>query len=97
MGGYSGSSTVVAVLDEYDDRRVLFADIDGSRDNSGLDTIMCAKHSFPPPENGMLDNAPVQHASLDIADELAKLAALRDRGVLTPAEFDRQKAVLLAR
>lgn len=30
------------------------------------------------------------------ADELAKLAALRDQGVLTPAEFDAQKAALLA-
>ncbi len=30
------------------------------------------------------------------ADELAKLAALRDQGVLTQEEFDSQKAVLLA-
>lgn len=29
------------------------------------------------------------------ADEVAKLAALRDRGVLTNEEFDRQKAALL--
>jgi hypothetical protein len=29
------------------------------------------------------------------ADELAKLAGLRDRGVLTAEEFDRQKAALL--
>ena len=29
------------------------------------------------------------------ADELAKLADLRDRGVITPAEFDQQKAALL--
>jgi putative oligomerization/nucleic acid binding protein len=33
----------------------------------------------------------------DVADELAKLAALRDRGVLTDAEFEAQKARLLAR
>lgn len=32
----------------------------------------------------------------DIADELAKLADLRDRGVLTEAEFETQKAKLLA-
>ena len=31
------------------------------------------------------------------ADELAKLADLRDRGVITPAEFDREKAKILAR
>ncbi len=30
------------------------------------------------------------------ADELAKLADLRDRGVITPAEFDREKAKILA-
>jgi hypothetical protein len=29
------------------------------------------------------------------ADELVKLADLKDRGVITPEEFDRQKAVLL--
>jgi hypothetical protein len=32
---------------------------------------------------------------LSVADELAKLAQLRDAGVLTPAEFDAQKAKLL--
>jgi hypothetical protein len=30
------------------------------------------------------------------ADQLAKLADLRDRGVITPAEFDSQKAKILA-
>lgn len=33
--------------------------------------------------------------SSQIADELMKLVSLRDRGVLTEAEFDRQKARLL--
>jgi hypothetical protein len=33
----------------------------------------------------------------DVADELAKLAALRDKGILTDAEFAAQKAKLLAR
>jgi hypothetical protein len=32
-----------------------------------------------------------------VADELTKLAALRDRGILTDAEFADQKAKLLAR
>jgi hypothetical protein len=35
-------------------------------------------------------------AKPDIADELTKLADLRDRGVLTDAEFEAQKAKLLA-
>ena len=30
------------------------------------------------------------------ADQLAKLADLRDRGVITPAEFEQQKAKVLA-
>ena len=30
------------------------------------------------------------------ADQLAKLADLRDRGVITPAEFEREKANILA-
>lgn len=32
---------------------------------------------------------------MSVADELAKLAALRDSGVLTQEEFDQQKAALL--
>ena len=32
----------------------------------------------------------------DTADQLAKLADLRDRGVITPAEFEAQKAKILA-
>src|SRR5262249_52755278 len=33
--------------------------------------------------------------TVDVADELTKLAALRDRGVLTDAEFETEKAKLL--
>lgn len=36
-------------------------------------------------------------ATLSVADELAKLAGLRDKGIITQAEFDAQKAKLLAR
>jgi len=35
-------------------------------------------------------------SSTSSAEELEKLAGLRDRGVITPAEFDSQKAKLLA-
>jgi Short C-terminal domain len=34
-------------------------------------------------------------AAPDVADQLSKLADLRDRGVLTHAEFQQQKAKLL--
>ncbi|WP_375397512.1 SHOCT domain-containing protein [uncultured Sphingomonas sp.] len=33
----------------------------------------------------------------DIVDELTRLAGLRDQGILTPAEFDKEKALLLQR
>lgn len=40
--------------------------------------------------------APRSEAPLSIADELAKLAQLRDAGVLSCAEFDQAKAKLLS-
>jgi Short C-terminal domain len=38
---------------------------------------------------------PAAAGGVDVADQIAKLADLRDRGVLTPAEFDARKAQLL--
>jgi hypothetical protein len=35
--------------------------------------------------------APASHPTVNVADELEKLAALRDRGVLTDLEFETQK------
>jgi len=51
-----------------------------------------------------IDTHPVESVTADgpltppssVADELAKLAALRDQGILTPEEFERQKAKLLS-
>lgn len=40
--------------------------------------------------------AAIRGQGVSRADELAKLAELRDKGVLTPKEFDRQKKALLA-
>jgi hypothetical protein len=37
-----------------------------------------------------------QTAGTDSADQLTKLAALRDKGVITAEEFDREKAKILA-
>ena len=39
---------------------------------------------------------PAQPPPVDVADELTKLANLRDRGILTEAEFEAQKARVLA-
>ena len=38
----------------------------------------------------------VASSSTSVADEISKLAALRDQGLLTPDEFNAQKAALLA-
>jgi Short C-terminal domain len=46
------------------------------------------------PSDGTL--APASHPAASVADELGKLAALRDRGVLTEAEFETQKGKLLS-
>lgn len=40
--------------------------------------------------------APSQSAGVSVADELAKLAAMRDQGILTDDEFQAQKARLLS-
>ena len=44
-----------------------------------------------------LHDAQATPAEPDVADELARLAALRDKGILTDTEFAAQKAKLLAR
>lgn len=60
-------------------------DFGGNRGSTATAPI----HTSPAPSG--------QVAPTLIADELAKLAGLRDQGVLTQAEFDAQKAKLLAR
>ncbi len=47
-------------------------------------------------ENRKFDRVRAPAAQVSVADEIAKLAALRDQGHLTPAEFEEQKARLLA-
>ncbi len=39
---------------------------------------------------------PVQNNNLDVASQLEKLAALKEKGLLTPEEFDQQKKKLLS-
>ncbi len=52
-------------------------------------------HAKVPPKANVTDTAPPRSLTL-IADELGKLDALRERGVLSQEEFDQQKAKLLA-
>ena len=47
-------------------------------------------------ENRKFDRVRAPAAQVSVADEIAKLAALRDDGHLTAAEFEEQKARLLA-
>lgn len=39
--------------------------------------------------------APVQSNNLDVADQISKLAELRDKGILTEEEFTTQKRKML--
>jgi hypothetical protein len=96
MGGYVGATAFAVVVDEG---QVKFTDI-GTGRNYDFTSSACAKTmtNLPVPQPGMLDAAPsATAAGPSIADEIAKLAQLRDRGVLTQQEFDEQKAALLRR
>lgn len=55
---------------------------------SAIDAAVAARHAPQPQQHA----AP---APVSLADELGKLAALRDQGVLSPAEFEAQKTRLL--
>ncbi|WP_454048466.1 SHOCT domain-containing protein [Cellulomonas sp. Marseille-Q8402] len=53
----------------------------------------------PPPQQAYAPPAPAEQAGgvVDVRlDQLRQLAELRDQGVLTPAEFEAQKARILA-
>lgn len=94
MGGYVGRSAFVVVMS--DEGSVKFVDI-GDGKEFDLVSMQCAKSVK------LLPPAPAEMAILpsdspppsSVADELEKLAALRDRGILSEAEFQAQKAELL--
>jgi hypothetical protein len=79
------------------------ADANGAVTANWVDETMssCDKGTGVPvnPElKNLSSNMPVANsATISVADELEKLANLRDKGVITPEEFDQQKARLLAR
>jgi Short C-terminal domain len=56
------------------------------------------QYQQPPPQQYQqpVAPAPAGTGSDDLIDQLQKLAALRDQGILTDAEFEAQKAKLLA-
>jgi hypothetical protein len=92
MGGYVGAQPFW-----------IMADANGAvTANMVAETVStCDKPGGPPPQPELVAVSPViggqAAAPISIADEIAKLADLRDRGIITAAEFEEQKARLLAR
>jgi hypothetical protein len=95
MGGYTGRTSFVVVLDR--NATVLYSDVGEAKDIDVL-TSQCngsAKLLPPPPSalGGVLASPPAANTS--IADEIKKLADLKDSGALTEAEFQAAKTRLL--
>lgn len=96
MGGYVGKNAFVIVMNDY---RVDFAQL-GDGGSYDLVAGSCAKSAgrFVAPQAGMLSRAAESEPNrlVGVADELAKLADLRDRGVISSEEFEEQKSKLLS-
>lgn len=96
MGGYVGASPFVVV---YLDGAIRYFEIESATNKYNILASQCSSAALPPPQPELT----ARHESgatepvASIADELEKLAALRDKGIITQAEFDAQKAKLLAR
>lgn len=96
MGGYTGSTAFVVVLDPSG--HVKYSEVGQSRDVDVL-SASCgnsAKQLPPPPlELQASTAAPGNAGGSSLADELKKLVDLRDSGALSEAEFQAAKAKLL--
>ena len=91
MGGYVGAQTFLIFIDP---NRAVTAALAGQ-------FLSTCDHGPAVPIQSALQTTPVTAtttaAAPSIADELGKLAELRDKGIITQTEFDAQKAKLLAR
>lgn len=97
MGGFAGRAWFAVVVEPGPRPTTKYVEIATGRDLD-LTRIACEKTqaSLPPPQAGMLQpNQPEDAPPFSIANELAKLAELRDKGVLSEAKFQQQKAKLL--
>lgn len=96
MGGYAGSHSFAVVLD--DSGVPLYVEI-GTDDRYDITDAQCEKAASwlppAPPELAEPSASTGANVTESVADQLEKLAALRDRGVLTDSEFQAQKAKLL--
>lgn len=90
LGGYVGAKSFY-----------LFVDASGGVDADLMENYgsSCSTAQFVALQPELMDKpaARVAATSVGLADELGKLAELRDKGILSAAEFDAQKAKLLAR
>ena len=62
-----------------------------------LESIKALASTTSPSEAAQSSATASASASVSISDELEKLAALRERGILTDEEFQQQKAIVLNR
>lgn len=100
MGGYSGKSMFYAVVNYHN----VVHDITMDDAKGGLASFSCnrLKSNLPEPQPRMLEGSQLagsrsSSSNLSTADELLKLAQLKEQGLLTQAEFDSQKTALLQR
>jgi len=96
FGGYVGRTAFAVVVN---DGAATFVDIGRQGRDFDLITLQCEKFMkrLPTAIAGPADLDEPAAPLVSVADELAKLAALRDKGVLSEAEFQAQKAKLLKR
>lgn len=90
MGGYVGRAAFVVVVK---DGAVAFAEVGSPRGSDFTSRSCLASAKAFPPAPASPPTALMPASS--VADELGKLASLRDRGVITEAEFQVQKKKIL--
>lgn len=96
MGGYTGSTAFVVVLDRQ--ARVSFVDMGDGREFDIVSTQCANSAKLLPPAPAALagaTSAPRGGNVSSLADELKKLAELKNAGALTEAEFQAAKQRLL--
>ncbi|SDA15096.1 SHOCT domain-containing protein [Sphingomonas sp. NFR15] len=87
MGGYAGARPFFILVDANGGVQADFAD----------EYVSTCDQGKPVPLQPELETSPSTVIPSSKADELGKLADLKSKGVLTQAEFDAEKAKLLAR
>jgi hypothetical protein len=79
----------------YAGRRMAQGDMRESEQQERLDMLESQQYAAPPPQYAPPPQPAAVAPQLSVAEQLTKLKELLDAGVLTPAEFDAQKARVL--